>query len=240
MAGVCILGLIGVLVILGRVVRPIGEITEAMGAVAEGDLDRQIPYGGRVDEIGRLARALGLFRTAALETRRMEAELVSSRVAKEAAEAANQMKSQFLANMSHEIRTPLNGVLGMVQVMEMEKLSPLQRERLGTIRDSGSALLQILNDVLDISKIEAGKLELSYAPFDLEALVRRTVATFADNAAAKGLAISGSVSDRASGAWIGDAERLRQVLPTWSPTRSSSPTRARSRCAPSVPPKGWR
>ena len=212
MAGVCTLGLIGAVVILGRVVRPIRGITEAMGAVAEGDLDREIPYEGRGDEIGRLARALGLFRTAALETRRMEAELVSSRVAKEAAEAANQMKSQFLANMSHEIRTPLNGVLGMVQVMEMEKLSPLQRERLGTIRDSGSALLQILNDVLDISKIEAGKLELSYAPFDLEALVRRTVATFADNAGAKGLGISGSVSERAAGAWIGDAERLRQVL----------------------------
>jgi signal transduction histidine kinase/AmiR/NasT family two-component response regulator len=205
-------GLFAALLITGRVVRPIGAITEAMGAVAAGDLDREIPFERRGDEIGRLARALEVFRRNALEVRGMEAELVSSRVAKEAAEAANHMKSQFLANMSHEIRTPLNGVLGMVQVMEMEPLSPLQRERLGTIRDSGAALLQILNDVLDISKIEAGKLELSRGVFDLEGLVKRTVAIFADSAAAKGLDIEGTASERSCGAWIGDAERLRQVL----------------------------
>jgi signal transduction histidine kinase/ActR/RegA family two-component response regulator len=212
MGGVCVLGVIGAVVIVGRVVRPISAITKAMGAVAEGDLDHGAPYEGRNDEIGRLARALGVFRRNALEARRMEAELVTSRVAKEAAEAANHMKSQFLANMSHEIRTPLNGVLGMVQVMEMETQTPLQRERLGAIRDSGSALLQILNDVLDISKIEAGKLELSHGVFDLEGLVKRTVATFADSAAGKGLALTGTVTDRAGGGWMGDAERLRQVL----------------------------
>jgi signal transduction histidine kinase/AmiR/NasT family two-component response regulator len=212
MVGVGLLGTIGALVIIGRVVRPISAITEAMGAVAQGDLEQSALYEGRHDEIGQLARALGVFRSNALEARRMQAELVKSRVAKEAAEAANHMKSQFLANMSHEIRTPLNGVLGMVQVMEMETLSPLQRERLGTIRDSGAALLQILNDVLDISKIEAGKLELSYDAFDLEGLVRRTVATFADSAAAKGLTLTGTVSERACGGWMGDAERLRQVL----------------------------
>ncbi len=212
MVGASMLGLIGAIVILGRVVRPISGITEAMTQVADGDLEREIPYVGRLDEIGRLARALGTFRAGAREARRVEAELVSSRVAQEAAEAANQMKSQFLANMSHEIRTPLNGVLGMAQAMEMDKLSSAQRERLGSIRDSGSALLQILNDVLDISKIEAGKLELSYGPFDLETLVRRTVATFAGNAAAKGLELTGEVSARAAGGWVGDAERLRQIL----------------------------
>ena len=77
-----------------------------------------------------------------------------------AAEAANQAKSAFLATMSHEIRTPLNGVLGMAQAMAADELSPLQRERLDVIRQSGEALLAILNDVLDLSKIEAGKLEL--------------------------------------------------------------------------------
>jgi signal transduction histidine kinase/ActR/RegA family two-component response regulator len=205
-------GLFAAMVIVGRVVRPMAAITEAMGAVADGDLDQEAPFERRNDEIGQLARALGVFRRNAEEARRMEAELVKSQVAKEAAEAANHMKSQFLANMSHEIRTPLNGVLGMVQVMEMEALSPLQRERLGAIRDSGSALLQILNDVLDISKIEAGKLELSHGAFDLENLVKRTVATFADSAAGKGLTLTGTVSERARGGWMGDAERLRQVL----------------------------
>jgi signal transduction histidine kinase/FixJ family two-component response regulator len=213
MAAASAFGLFAAMVIVGRVVRPMVAITEAMGAVAQGDLDREVPFENRSDEIGQLARALGVFRSNALEARRMEAELVKSRVAKEAAEAANHMKSQFLANMSHEIRTPLNGVLGMAQAMEMEEaLTPLQRERVGAIRDSGSALLQILNDVLDISKIEAGKLELSHGAFDVEGLVRRTVATFADSAAGKGLTLMGTVSERARGGWMGDAERLRQVL----------------------------
>jgi signal transduction histidine kinase/AmiR/NasT family two-component response regulator len=212
MVAVCLLGATGALVVIGRVVRPVSAITRTMGAVAKGDLDREIPFGNRGDEIGELARALEVFRSNALEARRVEAELVKSRVAKEAAEAANHMKSQFLANMSHEIRTPLNGVLGMAQAMDMDTLTPLQRERLGAIRDSGSALLQILNDVLDISKIEAGKLELSHGAFDLEGLVNRTVATFAESAAGKGLVLTGQVSDRARGGWMGDAERLRQVL----------------------------
>ena len=205
-------GLCAALFVVGRIVRPVGSLTSVMAAVAAGDLDRAIPHQARRDEIGRLARALEVFRSNALEARRLEAELVRNRVAKEAAEAANHMKSQFLANMSHEIRTPLNGVLGMVQVMEREDPTPVQRERLGAIRDSGAALLQILNDVLDISKIEAGKLELAPAPFDLEGLARRAAATFADSAAAKGLDLTVEVSDRARGVWMGDAERLRQIL----------------------------
>jgi len=205
-------GLFAALFIIVRIVRPMGRITYVMGAVAAGDLEREIPHQQRGDEIGRLAQALEVFRSNALQARRLEAELVRNQVAKEAAEAANHMKSQFLANMSHEIRTPLNGVLGMVQVMEREDPTPVQRERLAAIRDSGAALLQILNDVLDISKIEAGKLELAPAPFDLEGLARRTAQTFADTAAAKGLDLNVTVSERAKGVWIGDAERLRQIL----------------------------
>ena len=91
----------------------------------------------------------------------------AQQAAVEAAEAANQAKSEFLAVMSHEIRTPLNGVLGMAQAMELEPLSPAQKNRLGIIRQSGAALLDILNDVLDLSKIEAGKLELEAGNFDL-------------------------------------------------------------------------
>jgi len=87
--------------------------------------------------------------------------------AKAEAEAANQAKSAFLATMSHEIRTPLNGVLGMTQAMAMDKLSRVQRQRLEVVRESGEALLLILNDVLDLSKIEAGKLTLETIDFDL-------------------------------------------------------------------------
>ena len=208
----CAFGLLSATFIIGRVVRPMARITQAMGDVAAGDLDSEIPFEFREDEIGRLAQALGVFRRNALERREMEDVLVRSQVAKEAAESANKMKSQFLANMSHEIRTPLNGVLGMVQVMEREALAPDQRERLHIIRDSGAGLLQVLNDVLDISKIEAGKLDLAPVEFDIETLATRTVSTFTGAAVAKRLDLEVTVDLDATGVWLGDADRIRQIL----------------------------
>ena len=132
--------------------------------------------------------------------------------ARDRAEAGDQAKSEFIANMSHEIRTPLNGVLGMAQVMEAGELSPEQRGRLQVIRDSGAALMSLLNDVLDLSKIEAGKLELSEGVFRLDELAERVSATFAGVAAAKDLQLRVSVAPDAAGPWHGDGLRLRQVL----------------------------
>jgi CheY-like chemotaxis protein/nitrogen-specific signal transduction histidine kinase len=129
-----------------------------------------------------------------------------------AAEAANHAKSEFLAVMSHEIRTPLNGVLGMAQAMELEPLSPVQKERLGVIRQSGGTLLAILNDVLDLSKIEAGKLELEMASFDLGEVARSARAAFSAVAARKGLSLEVEVAPDARGLWRGDAARVRQVI----------------------------
>ncbi|HTX48601.1 MAG TPA: ATP-binding protein [Caulobacteraceae bacterium] len=206
------LGVSAVIFINVRIVGPIARVTVEMGEVAGGDLEGEIPYQDRRDEIGALARALSVFRRNALEKRRVEDELVASRIAVEAAEAASRLKSQFLANMSHEIRTPLNAVIGMAQVMEREELTPVQAERLAAIRDSGHALLQILNDVLDLSKIEAGELELVEADFDVADLVERTRAAFSGAAAAKGLIMSAQVAPGADGCWRGDAARLRQIL----------------------------
>ena len=198
--------------LMRRFVRPMAEITKAMRRVAAGEVAEDAPYLGRRDEIGELARALGVFQDAAREQARMQGELVQSRVARETAEAASLIKSQFLANMSHEIRTPLNGVLGMVQAMQMEEATPLQRERLQTIQESGESLLQILNDVLDFSKIEAGKLELAVAEFDVEELSRRAVGMFGDTARAKGVALRVAIGKGVPGTWLGDASRLRQML----------------------------
>jgi signal transduction histidine kinase/CheY-like chemotaxis protein len=127
--------------------------------------------------------------------------------------AASRAKSEFLARMSHEIRTPLNGVLGMAQALAAEPgLKPGHRSSLGVIRQSGESLLAILNDVLDLSKVEAGKLELENIPFDLEATVRGAQETFAPQAAAKGLAFRLDFGDEVGGTYFGDPTRVRQIL----------------------------
>jgi PAS domain S-box-containing protein len=132
--------------------------------------------------------------------------------AKEDAESATRAKSAFLATMSHEIRTPLNGVLGMAQAMSRDELAGAQRTRLDVIRQSGEALLAILNDVLDLSKIEAGKLQLEQAAFDISELTRNAHATFAATAQAKGIGFDLAVSPEAQGVYQGDPVRLRQIL----------------------------
>jgi signal transduction histidine kinase len=132
--------------------------------------------------------------------------------ARDRAEAASVAKSQFLANMSHEIRTPMNGVLGMAQVMAMGDLSPGQRERLAVLRESGEALLALLNDVLDLAKIEAGRLEIVREAVDLSTIVSGACATFAGMASEKGLTIRAEVAPEAEGLWRTDGGRVRQVL----------------------------
>jgi|SRR5579872_2118174 len=134
-----------------------------------------------------------------------------AREGERAAEAANEAKSAFLATMSHEIRTPLNGVLGMAQAMAAETLSPVQRERLDIIDQSGKALLAILNDILDLSKIEAGKLELEEIEFDLGEVARGAHSAFTALANKKGLSFALDI-DRARGVYMGDPTRLRQIL----------------------------
>ena len=114
----------------------------------------------------------------------IEADL---RSAKEAAESASRAKSQFLANMSHEIRTPLNGVLGMAQALETDELAPSQKEKVAVILDSGKSLMALLNDVLDLTKIEAGKLEISAAPGDFLHTMKRTRQLFQAQAEDKGI-----------------------------------------------------
>ena len=205
-------GVVMILFIRRAIARPLASITDSVKTVAEGDLTVDIPFQARGDEIGELARALGVFRNNALERRRVEGELVRSQVAKDTAEEASRVKSQFLANMSHEIRTPLNGVLGMVQVMQAEATTPLQSERLRTIRESGQLLLHVINDILDFSKIEAGQLEMHSAKFEIVAVAHRSWATFIDAARAKGLTLDLIVAEPAKGVWTGDQARIGQIL----------------------------
>jgi signal transduction histidine kinase/CheY-like chemotaxis protein len=128
------------------------------------------------------------------------------------AAAANAAKTTFLATMSHEIRTPLNGVLGMLQVMEADGLSETQRERLRIVRQSGEGLTAILNDVLDLAKIEAGRLEVETVAFDLPELLVGCHHAFSAPAIEKGLRYTLTIAPEARGLYHGDPQRLRQVV----------------------------
>ncbi len=134
------------------------------------------------------------------------------RIQRDRAEEASQSKSEFLANMSHEIRTPLNAVLGMMSLLLETPLSPAQREYVATARSSGAALLGVINDILDISKIEAGKLEIEAAPFVLRECLEEAMGILAPKAQSKGLALHYRVADGVPAAIESDAARLRQIL----------------------------
>ena len=160
------------------------------------------------DAAGRLERVVGVIRNVDRE-KRAEAALIG---ALDAAEAANRAKGEFLANMSHEVRTPLNGVTGVAGILKRTPLTDDQREMVGVIEASARTLEALLSDVLELARIETGKMELVAEPFDLAAVLRATSALFEPRVLEKGLKFKATISPAAHTHVVGDAARLRQIL----------------------------
>jgi signal transduction histidine kinase/CheY-like chemotaxis protein/HPt (histidine-containing phosphotransfer) domain-containing protein len=204
--------------------RPIANLLEGTAEWGKGHYDARVKIDDRSSEIGRLGIAFNDMADALAARhaaqQRAEEELrhlnatLESRIGRRTLELeeANRAKSQFLAKMSHEIRTPVNGVLGMLELVKQTKLDTRQQRYLDTARRSAETLLGIINGILDISKIEAGKIELEQAPFDLRDLVEEVTETFADVAYGKGLELTCTIPASLPTALVGDAGRLRQIM----------------------------
>jgi signal transduction histidine kinase/ActR/RegA family two-component response regulator len=198
----------------GLVIEPVNRLSQAMRDVTDSaDYSQRLPIWAQ-DEFGLLTESFNtLLMQLAANDGALHRAMIDLVEARDAAQAANVMKSQFLANMSHEIRTPLNGVLAMAQILNLGDLTEVQRERVDVIQRSGEELLSVLNDVLDISRIEAGKMEIEHGEVDPEALGQKVHATFDSVAETKkNLTFEVEVAPSALGQRRGDPTRVSQIL----------------------------
>ena len=194
---------------------PLTAVVAALWPYFRGDAGPALvgSLGLLVAILALIGRQVGSVWSAWAEAWSDNAALVEAlKASRSAADAASQAKSVFLATMSHEVRTPLNGILGMAQLMDLNPLEDAQKERIAIIRRSGESLMGTLNAVLDLSRIEAGRLELTDGVFEPAGLVRDSVAAFAASAALKRLNLEVEIDASAAGSYRGDGLRLRQVL----------------------------
>ena len=177
----------------------------ALGTLCVIDRQERALSADQLNAMAALARQVNVL----LNLRTLAHSLESERAR---AEAATQSKAAFLASMSHEIRTPMNGVLGAAQLLESSDLPAEARELAELITQSGTSLLTLIDDILDFSKIEAGRLRILREPFTLEAAVDQSLALLRPRAQAKGLRLESEFSPLLAGCWLGDQQRVGQVL----------------------------
>lgn len=218
------------LLINRSILTPLDRLTASARSIAAGD------YSVRAtalheDEIGDLTRTFnsmldtiesntcelrqyseGLEQRVSERTAALEAEVKERKKAETAAQQANHAKSEFLANMSHEIRTPMNAILGFSEILANKIQDPRHREYIQAVHSSGKSLLSLINDILDLSKVEAGKLRLEYSAIDPRALLKELSTIFSGKVEEKGLTFTTDIAEDFPKAVILDEARLRQVL----------------------------
>ncbi len=194
-----------VILVLHRVMRPLRRLRAQAERTAVEVTGASIPTVNR-DEIAATVQVLETL------TERLVQHSLDLTESKAAAEAANLAKSQFLATMSHEIRTPLNGILGMTELLRETALDAQQQRFTDTIQRSGQVLLAVIDDILDLSKVEAGRLELETVDFDPRELIEETAVLLAERAHRKNLELAVDLGDDLPGGLRGDPARLRQIL----------------------------
>lgn len=221
---VIIIGVIIAQIFVSQLMSPIRRLTKIMASIRDGNSDQTLELRNRKDETGVMTQTfldmMGSIKDRDAQISRhmetledtVEERTHDLRLAKEDAEAANAAKSDFLATMSHEIRTPMNGMMVMAEMLGAADLTPRHRRYAEIIHRSGNSLLTIINDILDLSKIEAGQLDLECIPVSPERLLTDVASLFWERARSKDLELATYVSPRVPEEILADPTRLNQVV----------------------------
>lgn len=196
-----------------RVTQPLNDLDKFMTRAAQAEsFNERVSYG-RNDELGHVVGALNNLLARVEDRDNRLSEIIEELTkARDAAEASAQAKTSFLANMSHEVRTPMNGIIGLIDLVKLEGLNARQAAWMASMGRSADALLTIIDDILDFTRIEAGKLEIRPSVFELEPCISGVKALFTDQIKRRGIEFNIEISDQAPAFLVADQGRVRQIL----------------------------